>query len=169
VADIVAGAALPPTICKCEDAAYCSVVAAGSYSVPGQVGGWVGGWAGGCVGGRVGGASWWPARPPDHHHDERRQHRTTGMLSCAFGVGRVLTAAPPSPAPHPLPAAPCPLPRFHFLQPLGAVHSIGGDLSPLPFQSLLNASEDEFNCFQGGLGQATDTYNVSRQGAGWPD
>jgi hypothetical protein len=41
VADIVAGAALPPTICKCEDAAYCAVVAAGSYSVPGQVGGWL--------------------------------------------------------------------------------------------------------------------------------
>ena len=46
VADIMAGAALPSSICKCEDAAYCAVVAVGSYSVPGQVGGWVGGKAG---------------------------------------------------------------------------------------------------------------------------
>jgi hypothetical protein len=46
------------------------------------------------------------------------------------------------------------------VQALGAVQSIGGDLSPLPFQSLRNASEAELKCFQGGLGQATDTYNV---------
>lgn len=54
----------------------------------------------------------------------------------------------------------------HCLQPLGAVHSLGGDLSPLPFQSLLNASEDRLKCFQGGLGQATDTYTVSWRGVG---
>lgn len=45
-------------------------------------------------------------------------------------------------------------------QVLGAVHGVGGDVSPLPFQSLRNASADQLKCFQGGLGQATDTYNV---------
>jgi hypothetical protein len=48
------------------------------------------------------------------------------------------------------------------MQTLGSVHAVGGDLSPLPFQSLRNASDDQLKCFQGGLGQATDTYNVRR-------
>lgn len=41
------------------------------------------------------------------------------------------------------------------------MHGLGGDLSALPFQSLWNASDDQLKCFQGGLGQAADTYNVS--------
>lgn len=51
--------------------------------------------------------------------------------------------------------------RRRRVQTLSAVHSVGGELSPLPFQSLRNASEAQLKCFQGGLGQATDTYNVS--------
>ncbi|KAL4457403.1 hypothetical protein ABPG75_012268 [Micractinium tetrahymenae] len=39
-------------------------------------------------------------------------------------------------------------------------HSVGGELSPLPFQSLRNATDTQLKCFQGGLGQATDTYNI---------
>ena len=40
------------------------------------------------------------------------------------------------------------------------MHGVGGDLSALPFQSLRNATDAQLKCFQGGLGQATDTYNV---------
>ncbi|PRW56113.1 hypothetical protein C2E21_5268 [Chlorella sorokiniana] len=79
-ADVVAGAALPSSICKCEDRSYCALVTAGNFSVPAQT--------------------------------------------------------------------------------LGAVHGLGGDLSALPFQSLRNATDAQLKCFQGGLGQATDTYNI---------
>ena len=56
-----------------------------------------------------------------------------------------------------------PVPMLRWMQTLAAVQAVGGDLSPLPFQSLLNATQDQLKCFQGGLGQATDTYNVSCQ------
>ena len=45
-------------------------------------------------------------------------------------------------------------------QALEATYSVAGDLSPLAFESLRNASAAELQCFQGGLGQATDTYIV---------
>lgn len=49
-------------------------------------------------------------------------------------------------------------PSFWQGQPV--LHAVGGELSPLPFQSLRNATDAQLKCFQGGLGQATDTYNV---------
>lgn len=52
--------------------------------------------------------------------------------------------------------------------------TISGGLAPLPFESLRNAPESQLRCFRGGLGQATDTYNVSEpwrlcgtRGGGW--
>lgn len=42
-----------------------------------------------------------------------------------------------------------------------AAAAIRGGLAPLPFESLRNAPESQLRCFRGGLGQATDTYNVS--------
>ena len=54
---------------------------------------------------------------------------------------------------------------MHAPQTLGAVHGLGGDLSALPFQSRRNATEEQLKCFQGGLGQATDTYNVRHCGS----
>lgn len=78
--DITVGAALPASVCKCDDPAYCQVVASGGVDVT------------------------------------------------ADGLNASVTVA--------------------------------GDLSPLAFESLRNASDDKLKCFKGGLGQATDTYNV---------
>jgi hypothetical protein len=39
--------------------------------------------------------------------------------------------------------------------------AVSGGLAPLPFESLRDAPDSQLKCFRGGLGQATDTYNVS--------
>ena len=126
MADIVAGNDLPASVCRCQDASYCSLVAAGSFAVGAQVSCcccccWYG--------------NSWQLHPGDLLLDARQAaaahpwHARTGAGWC--------------------------------VQALSAVQAVGGDLSPLPFQSLLNATQDQLKCFQGGLGQATDTYNVS--------
>ena len=77
---VVAGAALPASICSCEDPSYCASVASGAFNASSQAG----------------------------------------------------------------------------------AAAIVGELSPLPFEALRTGEGGAaLKCFQGGLGQATDTYNVS--------
>lgn len=116
VADVVAGAALPPAVCGCADRSYCALVAAGSFGVPAQVGA--------------------PRQPC---------RQLPGMPGCPL-----LSSTPPLPTP-----------PHHALQALNATHAIGGDVSPLPFESLRGAGDDELKCFLGGLGEASDTFNVN--------
>ena len=47
----------------------------------------------------------------------------------------------------------------------GGAASVVGELSPLPFEALRTGEDAALKCFQGGLGQATDTYNVSGVGS----
>lgn len=38
---------------------------------------------------------------------------------------------------------------------------VSGGLAPLPFEDLRDGTDSQLRCFRGGIGQASDTYNVS--------
>lgn len=92
-------------------------------------------------------------------------HRNYSCISGEPSVADITAGAPPPPE-----VCGCEDPSYcstvaagSFNVSTGALSTltpVSGPLSPLPFESLRNATDDQLRCFRGGLGQASDTYNI---------